>query len=170
LDYLEEPIIFWLLKYSPGVLELVNDRLIDNFFVLAIVFLPVTALMVILARARLHAAAAIFFMVIFWTIIIYNQFIRPSEMLSQVLGAGAHMPAEILLRQSEDPGEYLGFAAAITAGYTMIFVLLLILLSVAPAKAVSRRLLFLAIGLLLLIALNELSKLGLDVTAPKLQG
>jgi len=46
----------------------------------------------------------------------------------------------------------------------------LIVLSVAPAKAVSRRLIFLAIGLLLLIGLNELSKLGLDVTAPKLQG
>jgi hypothetical protein len=29
---------------------------------------------------------------------------------------------------------------------------------------------FLALGLLLLIALNELSKLGLDVTAPKVQG
>ena len=41
---------------------------------------------------------------------------------------------------------------------------------VAPAKAVSRRLIFLALGLLLLIGLNELSKLGLDVTAPKLQG
>jgi putative tryptophan/tyrosine transport system substrate-binding protein len=39
----------------------------------------------------------------------------------------------------------------------------LILLSVAPAKAVSRRLIFLAIGLVLLIALNGLSKL-----APKL--
>jgi hypothetical protein len=49
-------------------------------------------------------------------------------------------------------------------------VLLLILLSVAPAKAISRRLIFLALGLLLLIVLNELSKLGLDVTAPKLQG
>src|SRR5262245_29536231 len=45
-----------------------------------------------------------------------------------------------------------------------------ILVSVAPAKAISRRLIFLAIGLILLIALNELSKLGLDVTAPKLQG
>jgi Arm DNA-binding domain len=39
----------------------------------------------------------------------------------------------------------------------------LILLSVVPAKAVSRRLIFLAIGLVLLIALNGLSKL-----APKL--
>jgi len=46
----------------------------------------------------------------------------------------------------------------------MLGVLPLIVLSVAPAKAVSRRLLFLAIGLLLLIALNELSKL-----APMLQ-
>jgi hypothetical protein len=52
----------------------------------------------------------------------------------------------------------------------LICILPLITLSVAPAKAVSRRLIFLALGLLLLIALNELSKLGLDVTAPKLQG
>jgi hypothetical protein len=52
----------------------------------------------------------------------------------------------------------------------MISVLPLILLSLAPAKAISRRLIFLAIGLLLLIALNELSKLGLDVIAPKPQG
>jgi hypothetical protein len=56
------------------------------------------------------------------------------------------------------------------AAVAMIWVLPLILLSVAPAKAVSRRLIFLALGLLLLIALNEISKLGLDVTAPKLQG
>jgi hypothetical protein len=48
--------------------------------------------------------------------------------------------------------------------------LMILLLSVAPAKAISGRLIFLAIGLLLLIALNELSKLGLDVTAPKHQG
>jgi hypothetical protein len=46
----------------------------------------------------------------------------------------------------------------------------LILLSVAPAKAVSRRLIWLALGLLLLLALNELSKLGLDLTAPQAQG
>ena len=43
----------------------------------------------------------------------------------------------------------------------------LILLSAAPAKAISRRLIFLATGFILLIALNQLSKLGLDVTAPK---
>jgi len=52
----------------------------------------------------------------------------------------------------------------------MISVLPQILLSIAPAKAISRRLIFLAIGLILLIALNELFKLGLDVTAPKLSG
>ena len=54
--------------------------------------------------------------------------------------------------------------------FLMMPVLLLILLSVAPAKAISRRLIFLALGLLLLIALNELSKLGIDLTAPKVQG
>ena len=49
------------------------------------------------------------------------------------------------------------------AWWLIAVVLPVILLSVAPAKAVSRRLIFLAIGLVLLIALNELSKL-----APKL--
>jgi hypothetical protein len=62
------------------------------------------------------------------------------------------------------------FHAAVTTAIIMVLVFPLILLSVAPAKAISRRLIFLALGLLLLIALNELSKLGLDVTPPKLQG
>jgi len=57
-----------------------------------------------------------------------------------------------------------------SSAWLAMWVLPLILLSVAPAKAVFRRLLFLALGLLLVIALNELSKVGLDVTAPKLQG
>jgi hypothetical protein len=81
-------------------------------------------------------------MVIFWTIITLNQLIA--------------MP----------PSE--GFANF--TAIAMISILPVILLSVAPAKAVNRRLIFLALGLLLLIALNELSKLGLDLTAPKLQG
>jgi hypothetical protein len=49
----------------------------------------------------------------------------------------------------------------------MMFALPVILLSVAPAKAISRRLIFLGLGLVLLVALNELSKLGLELTAPK---
>jgi hypothetical protein len=59
---------------------------------------------------------------------------------------------------------------ALDTGALMILLFPLILLSVAPAKAISRRLIFLAIGLILLIALNELSKLGRDVRAPKVQG
>jgi hypothetical protein len=43
---------------------------------------------------------------------------------------------------------------------TMISILPQVLLSVASAKAVTRRLIFLAIGLVVLIALNELSKLS----------
>jgi len=65
------------------------------------------------------------------------------------------------------------FTSGLLLSFSMLGVMCispLILLSVAPAKAVSRRLIFLALGLLLLIALNELSKLGLDVTAPKLNG
>jgi hypothetical protein len=52
----------------------------------------------------------------------------------------------------------------------MPVVMAVILLLAAPAQAVTRRLFFLGLGLLLLIGLNELSKLGLDVTAPKFQG
>jgi TIR domain len=47
-------------------------------------------------------------------------------------------------------------------GIAMLWVLPVILFSVSPASAVSRRLIFLAIGLTLLIALNELSNLGRD--------
>ena len=69
-----------------------------------------------------------------------------------------------------DPQSDVVIAALLLALFGPICILPLILLSVAPAKVVSRRLIFLALGLLLLIGLNELSKLGLDLTAPKLQG
>jgi hypothetical protein len=98
------------------------------------------ASLVVFARHRLQTAVAALLLGIFWTIITFNQV-------------------------SESESESAFFAAI-----AMLLVLSLILLSVAPAKVVSRRLLFLAIGLLLLIGLNELSKLGLEVTAPKLQG
>jgi hypothetical protein len=58
----------------------------------------------------------------------------------------------------------------LAASQLIKIILPLHLLSVAPAKAVSRRLIFLGLGLLLLIALNELSKFGLDLTAPRFQG
>ena len=69
-------------------------------------------------------------------------------------------------------GEYTQVYAMIAniAMVVMVSILPLILLSVAPAKAVSRHLIFLALGLLLLIGLNELSKFGFDVAAPKLSG
>jgi len=67
------------------------------------------------------------------------------------------------LRKVPEPADKYN-AMVVFSAIAMLGVLPLIVLSVAPAKAVSRRLLFLAIGLLLLIALNELSKL-----APMLQ-
>jgi hypothetical protein len=70
-----------------------------------------------------------------------------------------------------DPSDDLdAYLAAYLTAFAMLGLLPLILLSVAPARAATRRLIFLGLGLLLLTALNELSKLGLDVTAPKLQG
>ena len=116
-----------------------------NFYIIELFFpLAMLASLVVFARHRLQTAVAALLLGIFWTIITINQFIYAKV-------------------ESESPDP-------IFAAIAMLLVLPLILLSVAPAKAISRRLIFLAIGLLFLIALNELSKLGLDVTAPKLQG
>jgi hypothetical protein len=83
---------------------------------------------------KFHAAVAIGLLVIFWTIITFIPLIT--------------MPSYESVK---------GIAGAI------ILFLPLIPLLFTPAKEISRRLLFLLIGLILLIALNELSKL-----APKL--
>jgi hypothetical protein len=103
---------------------------------------------VVRARHKLHAATTVFLFSIFSTIIAF-----------------------VPLITSQQPRPALKYDLAFSLFWLlMASVLPLILLAVAPAKAVSRRLIFLALGLLLLIALNELSKLGLDLTAPKLQG
>jgi TIR domain-containing protein len=99
-------------------------------------------IIVLFARHRLHAASSVFLILVFFVIIA----IYPLTDINNVKNGVFLLCAPLAL------------------------IVALILLSVAPAKAVSRRLIFLALGLLLLIALNELSKLGLDVTAPKLQG
>ena len=84
------------------------------------------------ANHKLYAAVAVCLIVIFWTIIL-------NELIAQPYSKG-----------------FLEFTAiALISGLSVI------LLSVAPAKAVSRRLIFLALGLLLLIALNELPSLAL---------
>jgi len=123
-------------------------------------FFPLAMLvgLVVFARHRLQTAVAALLLGIFWTIITFNQIIRTYTETS--------MPADDTL----DFGTLVALFAPLVAAIAMLLVLPLILLSTAPAKAVSRRLLFILIGLILLIALNELSKLGLDVTAPKLQG
>src|SRR5262249_15243828 len=90
-------------------------------------------IVVLFARHRLHAASSAFLLSIFSTIIAY---------------------APLLVTDAAVPWISWIFTAPVLA---------VILLSVAPAKDVSRRLIFLAIGLILLIALNELSKV-----APKL--
>ena len=98
---------------------------------------------VLRAKHRLHAALSVFLLIVFFVVI------------------------ELDLLRSYN---FFTSPTALTSAFVMIWFLPLFLLSAAPAKAISRRLIFLAIGLILLIALNELSKLGLDVTAPKLQG
>jgi hypothetical protein len=108
-------------------------------FISMIVFsLPPAIAVTLFARHRLHAAVVGLLMVIFWVIITLNA----------LLDIPINAPADAVM-------------------FIVLWVLPLIILSVAPAKAVARRLIFLALGLLLLIALNELSKLGLDLTAPR---
>jgi hypothetical protein len=101
-------------------------------------FVAPSIIISLFARHRLHAVLSAFLMATFSMIITFAQ----------------------LWHISYGPGAF--FSAMLIS-----IALPLIILSVAPAKAISRRLIFLALGLLLLIALNELSKLGLDVTAPK---
>jgi hypothetical protein len=108
-----------------------------SFAALIMFVLPLVIVVIRFARDRLNAGVSICLVIIFWIIITFNQ---------------------IPFNPDFD---------ALVGAIAVIWVLPLILLSVAPAKAVSRRLIFLAMGLILLIALNELSKLGLDVTAPK---
>jgi hypothetical protein len=89
----------------------------------------------------LHATITIVLMAIFCTIIAVDQI----EAVKKAAVVGIDKAGEFEL-------------AEVTA-IVMMYLLPVILLSVAPARAVSRRLIFLALGLLLLIGLNELSKL-----------
>jgi hypothetical protein len=116
---------------------------------LVAVIIPQVIIM-LFAKHRLHAALSLVLMTIFFNLII--------ERGQQY----TNLPIITVISNS--------WVVPVMTAYLMAWVLPLILFLVAPAKAVSRRLVFLALGLLLLIALNELSKLGLDVTAPKLQG
>src|SRR5215472_14953545 len=103
-------------------------------------------IIVLFAKDKVHAALSVLLITIFCWIIAISPILTWMELLDYDASA---------------PG---------STAVPMQWALPLILLSVAPAKAISRRLIFLALGLLLLIALNELSKFGLDVAATKLQG
>jgi hypothetical protein len=131
-----------LLFFGQDKIELPDDDWISHFAFSLIQFGPLVALVTIFGNNRLNAALATLLIILFWMIIIERQ-------LSY---------------------QYEGVQFANDIGFFTTLLLPVILLSVAPAKAISRRLIFLALGLLLLIGLNELSKLGLDLTAPKVQG
>jgi hypothetical protein len=107
----------------------------------SMMFLPPLVLILLWSRASLHAALSAGLVFMFFMIIAMVQFNRIDFTYIDI--------------------------TPIFVAVVLVWALPLILLSVAPAKAISRRLIFLALGLLLLIALNELSKLGVDLTAPK---
>jgi hypothetical protein len=120
-----------------------QNIIVVGIFIVSVITPPI--IIVLFARHRLRAALSVFLIIIFCGIVV----IRPLISLDVT---------------------YARFPTAVLTAAVITLVLPIILLSIAPAKAISRRLIFLALGLLLLIALNELSKLGLDLTAPKLQG
>jgi hypothetical protein len=112
-----------------------------TFMIPIILTVVIAGILVISATSGFYVVVVVLLMIAFWVTITINQL--------TAISYDAHILATAL---------------------GIIFAVPVILLSVAPAKAVARRLIFLALGLLLLIGLNELSKLGLDVTPPKLQG
>jgi hypothetical protein len=145
--------ILWLaIAYPPrGILALQIGPHTIVYNMIVILFVPQFIILVLFARHRLHAAVAACLMALFFSIItLVPQF---SVFVSAETG-----------RSSEgDLGWVLLFFSLIGA----MSISPVILLSVAPAKAVSRRLIFLAIGLVLLIVLNELSNLGFDISVLK---
>jgi hypothetical protein len=129
------------LLFWPSYGVFVDTYAVAIIFVAIILCAPL-AVIALVATDILNSSVTIVVMSIFWTIIIF----------------GDHTPtAKVTLD-------------TLAIGVGMILFLPAILLSVVPAKAVSRRLIFLGLGLLLLLALNELSKLGLDLTAHQVQG
>jgi TIR domain len=127
------PVIFSVTEYFYHffIRPLLPEQLPPVFYLIwtMLVFLPVT-MVVIFARQRLYAAVTTLLIMIFFVIITY------ANLLGMIGRAGS----------IDD------FIASSIAALVMLWILPIILLSVAPAKAISRRLIFLALGLLLLIA------------------
>ena len=104
---------------------------------------PLIALLVMLAKARLQAIVTIIFMAIFWTIITgFNSTVTEKFLPTEL--DKSH--GTITYPYNMYFGGGIKSTALLFVGYVTVFVLLLILLSVAPAKAITRRLIFLALG------------------------
>jgi TIR domain len=132
-------------SYDFNALIGTDQRTIAFIVRFMIVLILPTIVISVFARQKIYAAATFILMSLFWTII------------------GEEGYVSVVKKEDSDDFQILVLLM-------MLGLLPVVLLSVAPAKAVSRRLVFLAIGLILLVVLNELSKLGLDMTAPKLHG
>jgi hypothetical protein len=141
---------FMTSAYWPKLVGLAHEVLPGTYATwggIVMFFFPQVMVLVLFARHRLHAAIAACLMAVFATFIL----LIPS--IFSYLFAPFTFPRSL---------------EASLVGVTCF--LPLILLLAAPAKAISHRLIFLGLGLLLLIALNELSKLGLDVSVLKPPG
>jgi hypothetical protein len=144
---------------------IVGSAVLNHFDGADMVLVPILAAVIPIiwfAKDRLNSGLTVCLLIIFWILITFIQLLSIQSQL------------EINQRRSGPPFNNaaieLELAVNMGTAFVMIWVLPLVILSVAPAKAVSRRLIFLLMGLILLIALNELSKLGLDVSAPKPHG
>ena len=134
----------WMTLFIIAVSSFAFKGPFENRLMFLVVFcIGPAVILVLCTKHKLYAALSMFLFTAFFVIITLNQF--PSGFNENSLTVG--MTALLL-----------------------VWLLPPLLFFVAPAKAVARRLIFLALGLLLLIGMNELSKLGLDVTAPKVQG
>src|SRR5262249_12852293 len=132
--YVLLPLGFVVIYFVVGVIQGLSEKAGLYLQRYGLLALLPPILLALIPRHKLHAGLATCLILVFWIIITFNQI--------------SAVPDSIVSRTA----------------YAMIIFLPLIVLSVAPAKAISRRLIFLALGLLLLIALNELSKFGFDLT------
>jgi hypothetical protein len=130
----------WWLKYvaynlSLSILNILTfefgvRRVWNVILLILIMTLPVAVLVIMFAKVRLYATVVVFLMVACWAIVTFSPLVPG---------------------RASDFAMVMGVAFIMAPVFSVIIpVSLLILLSVAPAKAISRRLIFLAIGVLYL--------------------
>ena len=147
----------YAVRFSPGVVTILP--IVMFFFLIA---LPFAILFFLAALESIQAIATLAILTCFSMILVY---LPLGRILTSRYGENFVTP-EFLQENTTDKQFY----GPSFAGMTL---LMLAMLWIAPARALGKRAAFLAIGTLILVGLNELSKLGIDprvLKAPAVPG